>query len=156
MSQSLRPLSQGEQALLAAYQEAMKGALDAANTAAEFLATVAAAAITGYAALIGLVQPQNVAAPVVVGLPFVFFAIALVLAVVSRLVSVPITIENDLSKIEGLLTGRISSKRRIAVATLVVMLAGIVFSGYLIATTYPRPAAPSPSPSAASTQQPIP
>ena len=143
----LVPLSAGENALLGAYQEAMKGAFDAANRAAEFIATVGVAAVTGFGALIGLVQPKTSAAPLVVALPFLFFAVAMAFAVVSRLVAVPITVENDLTNIVRTLKDRIKWKRGLAIAALGVVLVGVVFAGVLIATTYPQPGGAAHSPS---------
>jgi hypothetical protein len=126
----------------------MKGAYEAANKAAEFIATVGIAAITGFGALIGLVQPRSAAAPVVVGLPFLFFAASIALAVASRLVAVPVSTESDLANIKQMLIHSIALKRSLAIGALIVVLGAVVFSGFLIAATYPQPggAAPSPKP----------
>jgi hypothetical protein len=132
--------------VLVAYQEAMKGAFDAANSAAEFTATVAAAAITAYGALIGLVQPQSTAAPVHVAWPFVPFGAALVAAVTSRLISVPIKIENDLNNITSSLKSHIWWKRFIAILAAVAVFAGVVVAGWIVASTYPVAAVSTPSP----------
>src|SRR5712692_3665954 len=147
-SSQLRPLTTGEQVVLAAYQEAMKGAVEATNRAAEVLTTVAIAAITAYGALVTLIQPKAAPAPVLAGLPFVIFAAAVVVAVWSRLIGVPITTESNLDNIQKTLGDKVARKRRLAIFALIIVAAGIVFSGFLITSIYPAgtTAPPAPSP----------
>src|SRR5207244_3823748 len=98
---------------------------EAANKAAEFVATVGIAAITGFAALIGLVQPKTAAAPVVVAIPFLLFSAAIALAVASRMVAVRVSTESNLDNIKQTLTRSIALKRGLAIGALIVVLVAV-------------------------------
>lgn len=73
-----------EQAVLDAYKEAIKGALDSADAAAEAIATASFSIATAYGALLGLVRPKDASVAVPLVTPIFIFAAVAVLALIAR------------------------------------------------------------------------
>src|SRR5256885_11469213 len=103
-----RPPYYNESVLLDAYKEAIKGALAAADTAADKILTAAFSLTTAYGALVALAQPKAGSTPIVILLPFLPFACAAVLAVLALLPSVSVAATNELAKVTGAVSGTLA------------------------------------------------
>jgi hypothetical protein len=149
----IRPPTYQETVLLAAYTEAVKAALEAANKSAELIATAAFSIATAYGALVGLVAPKQSQAPIIVGLPFAALAAAVIAGLVGRMMALSLNVANDVDAIRRALEGAITRKRWAAGIALGAVAIGLVMAGYVVVTTYggataPASTSPTPSPTA--------
>lgn len=137
----LRVLTFREQAAFEAYKEAIKNALDSANSAVEAIATASFSIATAYGALLGLVRPKDTVVAVPVVAPIVGFALAAAIALVVRSLGVRVALTaNTVDSVVGDINGTIKAKRIggwIAVALLFVTL---IVAGLLVVAAYAPPA----------------
>lgn len=121
-----------EQAVMDSYKEAIKGALESADSAAEAVTTGSFSVATAYAALLGLVTAETDVAPVPAILPIFLFAGAALAALIARSLGVrtglhPNTVEgvsNDISR--TIWAKRIGAWVGIGLLVLALGLAGVV------------------------------
>lgn len=137
----LRGMTFREQAALEAYKEAIKNALDSANTAVETIATASFSIATAYGALLGLVRPKDTAVDVPVVAPIVGFALAAAIALVARSMGVAVALaDNTVDSVVGDVQQTIQVKRVGGWIALAFLFVTLIVAGLLVVAAYAPPA----------------
>ncbi len=142
----LRGVTFGEQALFDAYKEALKGALDAADKTADTILTATFSIATAYGALIGLVSPKDQQGPILLGLPFVFFAFAALAAMLARTRRVPVKVQNRVDDVTSAISNTVKWKRIFAGAALAAIATAMGVAAWVVVKAYAAPSLPQPAP----------
>ncbi|MDQ6948676.1 MAG: hypothetical protein M3256_21065 [Actinomycetota bacterium] len=108
----------------------------AATDASGALLTAAFSVATAYGAVIALVAPKDKQAPVLVALPFVGIAVAVVAAMIGRTTGVSLVATNDVGVIRNDVTSAVGRKRQMANIAIVALAAALIVAGYVLGATY--------------------
>lgn len=119
-----------------AYREAFRQALTAADGGADSILTAAFGIATAYGALIGLVSARDTPQPIVAGLPFVFLAVAVFLAMAARLTYIATTPSNTVDTIDAAVNQVVKRKHRLAWAALGALVIGVLVAAYVVVHYY--------------------
>jgi hypothetical protein len=126
-----------EQAVLDAYKEAIKGALESADAAAEAVATASFSIATAYGALLGLVKPKDAAVAVPLVTPILIFALAAVVALVSRSLGVKTSLTpNTVDGVSSDISNTVWAKRIGTWLALFALAAALIVAGLLVQAAY--------------------
>lgn len=145
---NLRPLSKTQEALLAAYTDALKGMLATAERTAERVLTIAFALATAYTGLIGLVSPEKERPSAVVAAPIILLAFSVIPAILALWVPLGAapTKSDDTDDIRRRLDRAAGWKRWLSLAAVLVLAAAIVVAGLAVIDMYVHVDPPSPRP----------
>jgi hypothetical protein len=136
----LRAATLEEQVAIDNYKEASKASLAAATSYSDKLSTAGFSFATAYGAVIALVAPDDKPEPIVAVLPFVFFAAAVVLALLAQGKGIEADTPAEVSRLQSAVTSAIESKRHWSWAALGSLAIGIVVAGAIINAHYAEPA----------------
>lgn len=124
---------------MAAYTEAIKGAITAADNAAAAVTTASFSLATAYGALVGLVKPSSTTPGTIqLAIPFIGFAIAAILGTVARLVGTGIKNENAIAEIRSMIRTAVWWKRGLAGVGIVVTIVALIAAGWIVVNSYAK------------------
>jgi hypothetical protein len=133
---TLRPTTLEEQLALEAYQEAIKGALSSADSAADKILTAALSVSTLYGALVTLVKPETEAAPIVLAIPFALLALAAVISGWALTAGVSNLESAKVESVKKAVRDTISAKRLRSNAAVLLMAIALVAAGVVVTYAY--------------------
>lgn len=126
-----------EQAVLDAYKEAIKGALESADAAAQAIATASFSIATAYGALLGLVKPKDAAVAVPLVTPILIFAAAALLALIARSLGVRTALQpNTVAGVANDIGRTVWAKRIVGWVALAALAAALIVAGLLVEAAY--------------------
>lgn len=131
-----RPPTLSEKALFDAYTEAVKGALDAATSAADKVLTAVFTLATVYAAYIGLVKPDKTAAPINVGAPFLALAIVGIAAMLALVIGVGAGEQRTVEDVRKALSNVTMTKQILAGVAVVAVVVALGLATLVVINTY--------------------
>jgi hypothetical protein len=132
----LRSETFSEKVAIDSYTTAATGALTAADGVGDKIATAGFSIATAYAAVIALVAPKDSRSPILVVLPFVLLAVAVVLALIAQSVTVSLAATNDTDEIANRISSAISKKRQWLSGATGALIVGLIVSGVAVYKTY--------------------
>lgn len=136
MTAELEPLEPHEAVLWDAYKEGIKGAIAAADSAADKVLTAAFSIATAYGALVGLVKPSGTASSAVIGAPFLVLGIAAIAAMLALTRSIEPVGSSNLATLKTAVTGKLLWKRVWTGIAVAVMAVAIGVAGYVVVNNY--------------------
>jgi MFS family permease len=125
----LRGETFSEKIVIDSYTAAATGALSAVDGVADKITTAGFSVATAYAAVIALVAPKDSRSPVLVVLPFLFLAAAVVCALIAQAVKVPLDATDSTTEIRNRITSTVSRKRRWLWGALAALVVGLGLAG---------------------------
>lgn len=126
----------GQTAVLAAYTEAIKGALTAADSAAAAVGAAAFSLATAYGALVGLVAAKPAPPSFVLVLPFIGFAASAVVSTWAKFFGAEIDSENGIAEIQHILRRNIRWKRTLGSIGLATIVVSMIGTGILVTVVW--------------------
>lgn len=139
----LRPIGLEEEIALEAYREGVKASLASADTAADKVLGASFSIATAYGALLALVKPEKVAAPLLLGLPFALFGLAAIAGAWALAHGVKPLARLRVNDVRGAVDDTLSAKRFWTRIAVVVLVLALVASAFVVLSTYGPKAAGS-------------
>jgi hypothetical protein len=135
----LRAATLAESVAIKTYTAAVEGSLKSGDEAGDKLATAAVSVATAYGAVIALVAPKDSTAALVVALPFIAFALALVLGLWAQSLGINATPNDELPKLQSSVETLVKKKRCLNRIALAVLGLGLLGAGVVVAEKYQSP-----------------